>query len=81
MGEMLDAIAKLTDKPRLIPPNSERSGYHWVRRLRGAPAIPLHWNATWHRNVDNGWGAFSQPDREDKWEYVGPCPSPDDKIE
>lgn len=62
---------------RCIPTNPERDGYHWVRRYRGGPAIPLAWFANWHENVGRGW---SEPDREDKWEYLGPCPSPDDVL-
>lgn len=78
MTDIADVFAKVSRKARCVPPNQEKDGYHWVRRFRGAPAIPLMWNATWWRNADNGWGVWGQPDREDKWEYIGPCPSPDD---
>lgn len=78
---MVEAIARINGKPRCVPLNPERDGYHWIRRWRGGPAVPFHWNATWYRNADNGWGAWSQPDREDQWEYLGPCPSPDDAQE
>jgi hypothetical protein len=63
---------------RYVPPFPEQTGYHWIRRFRGGPATPLWWNATWHQNGADGWGKWAQPDREDKWEYCGPCPSPDD---
>lgn len=79
MGEMLEAVAKVTGAFRCVPPVWDRDGWHWVRRFRGGPAIPLHWNERWHRNADRGWGMWGQPDREDQWEYLGPCPSPDDK--
>jgi len=62
---------------RYIPPWPDLPRYHWIRRFRGGPAIPLFWNATWHANGADGWGKWSQPDREDQWEYCGPCPSPD----
>lgn len=65
---------------RCIPLDPERDGYHWVRRYRGGPAIPLAWFANWHQNVGRGWGEWSEPDREDQWEYLGPCPSPDDAV-
>lgn len=78
MSTMVEAVAMINNKPRFVPPNPERSGYHWLRRWRGGPAVPFRWNAEWHRKADNGWGAWSQPDREDQWEYLGPCPSPDD---
>jgi hypothetical protein len=68
----------MSELVRCVPPDAYQSGYHWVRRWRGSAAIPLHWNATWHRNKGNGWGSWAQPDREDQWEYLGPCPSPDD---
>lgn len=63
---------------RYVPPFPERSGYHWIRRYACCPAIPLYWNADWHRNAGRGWGDWAEPDREHKWEYCGPCPSPDD---
>jgi hypothetical protein len=63
---------------RCIPPDAEKEVYHWVRRWVGAPAIPLCWHPDWHKNVGKGWGNFSQPEREREWEYLGPCPSPDD---
>lgn len=75
---MIEAVAKLCGLPRCVPPNPEVSGYHWVRRYRGAPAIPLHWDALWWHNADRGWGHWGEPDRESQWEYLGPCPSPDD---
>jgi hypothetical protein len=75
---MIEVVAKLCGLPRCTPPNPEVSGYRWIRRYRGGPAIPLHWNATWWRNADRGWGHWGQPDREKDWEYLGPCPSPDD---
>ena len=62
---------------RCIPPNPEQEGYHWVRRYRGAPAIPLAWFPEWHKNAGRGWGQYSQPEREDQWDYVGPCPYPE----
>jgi hypothetical protein len=62
----------------MIPPEPSKTGYHWVRRYRGGPAIPLWWNATWHENGGCGWGRWGQSDREHHWEYLGPCPSPDD---
>lgn len=61
---------------RYVPPFPERSGYHWVRRYHGAPCIPLHWFADWHRNGGEGWGQWAEPDREHQWEYCGPCPVP-----
>lgn len=75
---MIEAVAKLCGLPRCIPLNPEKDGYHWVRRFRGGPAIPLHWNTTWWHNADRGWGVWGQPDRESEWEYLGACPSPDD---
>jgi hypothetical protein len=63
---------------RYVPPYPDISGYHWIRRFRGGPAIPLYWNALWHRNGAQGWGQWAQPDREDQWEYCGRCISPDD---
>lgn len=75
---MIEAVAKLCGLPRCVPPNPEHEGYHWVRRFRGGPAIPLHWSPTWWHNADRGWGMWGQPDRESEWEYLGPCPSPDD---
>jgi hypothetical protein len=63
---------------RYVPPFPHNSGYHWIRRFRGGPAIPLYWNALWHHNNAQGWGRWAQPDREYHWEYCGPCPSPDD---
>jgi len=63
---------------RYVPPFPGKTAYHWVRRYSGAPAIPLWWNAEWHRNGGEGWGDYAEPDRECKWEYCGPCPSPDD---
>jgi hypothetical protein len=65
---------------RYVPPFSQTSGYHWIRRFRGGPAIPLYWNCLWHSNGSDGWGQWAQPDREDQWEYCGPCPSPDDST-
>lgn len=65
-----------TDTARCLPPNPDREGYHWVRRYRGAEPIPLHWFPDWHRNAGRGWGKHSEPDREDQWEYIGPCPKP-----
>lgn len=65
---------------RFLPPDPEVDGYHWVRRFRSGPAIPLYWTASWHRNAGNGWGRNSQPDREHLWEYIGPCPSPDERY-
>lgn len=70
----LEAGVKLP--PRYIPPFPERSGYHWIRRYSLAPPIPLYWNADWHRNTHEGWGGFAEPDREHKWEYLGPCHMP-----
>src|SRR5258705_98119 len=70
--------AEVPQLMRYVPPFPERTGYHWIRRFRGGPAIPLWWNAIWHQNGADGWGKWAQPDREDKWEYCGPCPSPDD---
>lgn len=67
-----------TPAVRCTPPDPGRDGYHWVRRYRGAPAIPLYWNAIWASNTGSGWGQWQEPDREDQWEYLGPCPSPDD---
>lgn len=67
-----------TKRMRYVPPFPQNNGYHWIRRFRGGPAIPLYWNALWHANGSNGWGQWAQPDREDQWEYCGPCPSPDD---
>jgi hypothetical protein len=64
---------------RCIPPNPDVDGYHWVRRYRGGPAIPLAWFALWHTNSGRGWGKWCEPNREDQWEYLGPCPSPDDR--
>jgi len=75
---LIEAVDKLCGLPRCVPPDPERDGYHWIRRFRGGPAIPLHWNATWWRNADRGWGSYGQPDRESQWEYLGPCPSPDE---
>ena len=61
------------DRPRCIPPAFDRDGYWWVRRWpKPAPAIPLHWTAAWHANALNGWGQWSQPDREDQWVVLGP---------
>lgn len=64
---------------RYVPPFPNANGYHWIRRFRGGPAIPLYWSALWHQNGAQGWGQWAQPDREDQWEYCGPCPSPDDR--
>lgn len=66
MSEMVEAVAKLAGLPRCVPENPEQEGYHWVRRYRGAPPIPLFWNPMWWHNAD----------REHKWEYLGPCPWP-----
>lgn len=68
------------ERPRFMPPNYRVSGYHWIRRFHGGPAIPLYWNALWQQSAGNGWGQWAQPDREDQWEYLGQCPSPDDKV-
>lgn len=76
---MLEAVAKIAGKARCVPPDTERAGYHWVRRFRGAPAIPLYWNPIWYHNADRGWGSYCQPDREDDWEYIEPCMSPDER--
>lgn len=77
-----ERIAAGVDYPaaprRYVPPFPHLTRYHWIRRYRGAPCIPLWWNATWHRNRAEGWGSYSEPDREHEWEYCGPCPSPDD---
>lgn len=43
---------------RLIPDMPERQGYHWVRRYKLAPAIPLFWYPDWHANAGNGWGGI-----------------------
>lgn len=75
---MIEVVAKVCGLPRMIPQNPEKEGYHWVRRFRGGPAIPMHWNPTWWHNADRGWGVWGQPERESEWEYLGPCPSPDD---
>lgn len=61
---------------RMIPPNATQSGYHWVQRYPLAEPIPLHWNALWHRNGAEGWGKWSEPDREGQWKYIEPCPMP-----
>jgi hypothetical protein len=71
-------LAEVPKPFRYVPPFPERTAYHWIRRYRGGPAIPLWWNAIWNRNGSDGWGQWAQPDREDKWEYCGPCRSPDD---
>lgn len=71
-------IERASVKPPCIPQNPEFDGYHWVRRYRGGPAIPLFWNALWHANANRGWGDWAEPHRENEWEYLGPCPSPDD---
>lgn len=63
---------------RYVPPYATRTAYHWIRRFKSGPAIPLWWNATWHQNGAEGWGRWAQPDRENQWEYCGACPSPDD---
>lgn len=63
---------------RFIPPFADQSGYHWIRRYRGAPCIPLYWNAEWHKNAGEGWGSGAEPSREFQWEYCGPCFSPED---
>lgn len=65
-----------TEATRCIPVRPEKTGYHWVRRWPRAPAIPLWWNADWQANGGEGWGRYAQPDREDRWEYLGPCHSP-----
>lgn len=75
---MVEAVAKAFDNSRCIPPDPEREGYHWIRRFSGAPAIPLLWNPMWWHNADRGWGRWCQPEREDQWEYLGRCPSPDE---
>jgi hypothetical protein len=74
-----DAATKAPKPARYVPPFPERTAYHWIRRFRGGPAIPLWWCAEWHKNGKEGWGKWAQADREDQWEYCGPCPSPDDK--
>ena len=65
---------------RYVPPSPERSRYHWIRRYQGGPAIPLYWCAAWHKNGGQGWGRWAEPDREHRWEYCGPCPSPNDVV-
>ena len=62
---------------RCVPPNPDVDGYHWVRRYRGAPPIPLHWCALWHENAGRGWGQWTQEEREVQWEYIAPCPFPE----
>lgn len=76
MGEMVEAVAKLSGLARCVPDNPEQEGYHWVRRYSGASPIPLFWNPTWWHNADRGWGSWGEPEREHKWEYMGPIPWP-----
>lgn len=78
MSDMADAIALLVGKSRCVPTDPEREGHHWVRRFKGGPAIPINWSPTWWHNADRGWGSYSQPDREDQWEYLGPCLAPNE---
>lgn len=66
---------------RLVPPSSTLDGYHWIRRHRGSRAIPLYWNAIWYANGGPGWGSWASPAHECDWQYVAPCPSPDDGKE
>lgn len=65
---------------RIVPELPRRHGYHWVRRYRGGPAIPICWFPDWHVNAGNGWGQWSQPDRENEWEYLGLCVSPEEDM-
>lgn len=78
LNEMLCIPPETAPRRRLFPPDPDLDGYHWVRRYRSAPAIPLYWHADWHRNAGKGWGAYSQPEREHEWEYLGKCSSPDE---
>ena len=68
---MVEAVALVAEKKRCVPHDPEFAGYHWVRRFDGAPPIVLYWNPVWWHNADRGWGLWGEPDREDKWEYLG----------
>ena len=61
-----------------LPPDPLVDSYHWICRFESGPAIPLYWNAEWHKNDAPGWGSYGQPDREHKWKYVALCPTPND---
>ena len=61
---MIEVVAKVCGAQRCIPPNPDREGYHWVRRFRGGPAIPLHWNPVWWRNADRGWEGMTLEPRQ-----------------
>jgi hypothetical protein len=78
--EEINAMLKVPSAERCIPPNPETHGYHWVRRYRTGPIIPLCWHPEWHRNAGRGWGKWSAPDREGAWEYIAPCPFPEGVV-